>query len=140
MTLQYLFDYSKNAGAQYYPFKTKNEIIINSSNASFVYDSYTNKYASLQYAVQGSEGTGMRIYYKVYDANGAEVMCGKQERKGDYGYELVPLGNKVHYYQSDMTLCNKVQLDFSPGGPLKVGETYKIVYTKIQKKKLRVHT
>jgi hypothetical protein len=28
-----------------------------------------------------------------------------------------------------MTLCNPVQLDFSPGGPLKVGQTYKIVYT-----------
>ena len=127
-TMQHLFDYSKNAGEQNYPFKTKSEIIIASSNASFVYNSYTDKFASLQYAVQGSEGTGMRIFYKVYDANGTEVMCGKQTRT-QYGYVLEPLGNQVKYYQSDMTLCNPVALDFSPNGPLKVGQTYKIVYT-----------
>lgn len=126
--LQHLFDYNKNAGEQYYPFTTKSEIIIVSSNASFVYNSYTDKQATLQYAVQGSEGTGMRIYYKVYDENGNEVMCGKQTRTS-YGYVLEPLGNQVKYYQSDMTLCNPVRLDFSPNGPLQVGKTYKIVYT-----------
>ena len=70
----------------------------------------------------------MRIYYKVYDENGNEVMCGKQTRTS-YGYVLEPLGNQVKYYQSDMTLCRPVRLDFSPNGPLQVGNTYKIVYT-----------
>lgn len=130
--MQDLFDYSvePGTGGRYYQFTTKSEIDLVSSNATFVYNSYRDKYATFQYAVKGSEGTGMRIFYKVYDSSDNEVKCGKQVRINDeYGYVLEPLGTQVHYYQSDMARCNPVLLDFSPGGLLRAGENYKIVYT-----------
>ncbi len=126
--MQDLFDYKYEEGGRYYEFKTKDNIVIVSSNPTFVYNSYRDKKTTFQYAVQGSEGTGMRIFYKVYDANGNEVKCGL-DTETTYGYMLEPLGNQVKYYQSDMTLSNPARLDFSPNGPLKLGQTYSIEYT-----------
>ena len=126
---QYLFDYVKNAGEQTYYFKTKGQIELALSEETYIYNTYTEKRVSFRYAVKGSEGTGMRIFYKVYEKGSTtEVMCGTQTRT-DYGYVLEPLGNQVKYYQSDMTLCNPVLLDFSPNGPLKAGKEYVIKYT-----------
>lgn len=130
--IQELFDYSvvPGEGGRYYPFTTKSDIELVSSNATFVYNSYQDKYASFQYAVKGNEGTGMRIFYKVYDSSDNEVRCGRQTYVSEeYGYLLPPLGTQVHYYQSDMTRCIPAELDFSPGGLLEAGKTYKIVYT-----------
>lgn len=127
--MQDLFDYKYNECVGYYGFKTKSNIVIVSSDeATFVYNSYRDKKATFQYAVQGSEGTGMRIFYKVYDANRNEVRCGL-DTETSHGYMLEPLGNQVKYYQSDMTLNNPARLDFSPNGPLKLGQTYTIEYT-----------
>ena len=123
-----LFDYRYETGGRYYPFKTTSLIDMVSSNITFVYDSYRGKYGLMNYAVQGSEGTGMRIFYKVYDESGAEVKCGKESYDNDLGYLLTPLGNNVKYYQSDMTLCNPVNIDFSPGGLLQMGATYTVKF------------
>ena len=127
-TMQDLFDYKYEEGGRYYEFKTKANIDIVSSNPTYVYNTYRDKTANFQYAVQGSEGTGMRIFYKVYDANRNEVKCGL-DTETSYGYMLEPLGNQVKYYQSDMTLSNPARLDFSPNGPLKLGQSYTIEYT-----------
>ena len=127
---QYLFDYVKNAGEQTYYFKTKTVIELALSQESYIYNTYTDKKVSFRYAVKGSEGTGMRIFYKVYEkGTNNEVLCGPPEKRTDYGYVLEPLGNQVKYYQSDMTLCNPVLLDFSPDGPLEAGKSYEIRYT-----------
>lgn len=129
--LQDLFDYRYETGGRLYSFKTTSMIDLASSGMSFVYDSYTGKYGLMNYAVQGSEGTGMRIFYKVYEnygtASQTEVICGNQTST-DLGYLLEPLGNNVKYYQSDMTLCNPVSVDFSPAGPLKMGTTYTVEF------------
>lgn len=127
-TMWELFDYKYETGGRYYPFKTTSLIDMVSSNITFVYDSYRGKYGLMNYAVQGSEGTGMRIFYKVYDASGAEVKCGKETYNDELGYLLEPLGNNVKYYQSDMTLCNPVNIDFSPGGLLQMGATYTVKF------------
>ena len=127
--IQDLFDYALEKGGAYYDFLTKSDIELVSSNATFVFNSYQDKYASFQYAVKGSEGTGMRIFYKVYNSASQEVKCGKQTYVDNYGYRLEPLGSQVHYYQSDMTRCIPAELNFNPGGLLKAGETYTIVYT-----------
>ena len=126
--MQDLFDYKYEEGGRYYEFKTKSNVVLVSSGSTFVYNSYRDKLATFQYAVQGSEGTGMRIFYKVFDANGNEVKCGL-DTETTYGYMLKPLGNNVFYYQSDMAQCYPAQLDFSPNGPLKLGQKYYIEYT-----------
>lgn len=127
--MQDLFDYKYEEGGRYYEFKTKSFIdLVASDEPNFVYNSYTDKKATFQYAVLGSEGTGMRIFYKVYDADGNEIKCGL-DTETSYGYMLKPLGNNVFYYQSDMAQCYPAELDFSPNGPLKLGQTYFIEYT-----------
>lgn len=128
-TLMDLFDFKFETGGRYYPFKTTSLIEMESSNITFVYDSYKNKYGIMNYAVLGSEGTGMRIFYKVYDEGGAEVKCGTGSYDEELGYLLQPLGNNVKYYQSDMSLCNPVHLNFAPGGLLQMGATYTVKYT-----------
>lgn len=124
---QDLFDYKYEEGGRYYEFKTKDNVQLVSSGAEFVYNSYNSKNANFQYAVQGSEGTGMRIFYKVFDENNQEVECGLNTRT-EYGYLLEPLGNQVKYYQSDMSLSNPARLNFAPNGPLTLGKTYRIEY------------
>ncbi len=123
-----LFDYKYETGGRYYPFKTTSLIEMESSNITFTYDSYRNKYGTLRYAVLGSEGTGMRIFYKIYDELGAEVKCGTGTYDDELGYLLQPLGNNVKYYQSDMALCNPVNINFAPGGLLQMGATYTVQY------------
>ncbi len=126
--LKDLFDYTYETGGRYYPFKTTSLVEMESSGINFIYDSYTGKYGLMNYAVLGSEGTNMRIFYKVYDASNAEVKCGKGTYDDELGYLLQPLGNNVKYYQSDMTLCNPVNIDFRPGGLLQMGATYRVEY------------
>ncbi len=125
--LQDLFDFTYENGGRYYPFKTTSMIKLNSSNVSFVYNSYNDKFANLNYAVEGSEGTGMRIFYKVYDEAGQEVKCGMESYDNELGYRLEPLGNNVKYYQSDMTLCNPVKINFKPG-TLAMDTNYTVEY------------
>lgn len=129
--MQYLFDYQRGSGALPYTFTTKNMIDLVSGDINFVYDSYDGKYGLMNYAVLGSEGTGMRIFYRVYKDYGTAFQteinfAGKTLT--DYGYMLEPLGNTVKYYQSDMSLCNPVNVDFSPDGPLEMGTTYTVEY------------
>lgn len=129
--LQYLFDYNRKDGARVYTFETKQMIDLVSGDISFVYNSYTGKYGLMNYAVQGSEGTGMRIFYRVYKDYGTAFQTevtfpGKTLT--EYGYMLEPRGTTVKYYQSDMSLCNPVNLEFSPGGPLEMGTTYTVEY------------
>ena len=128
-TLMDLFDFKYETGGRYYPFKTTSLIEMESSGITFVYDSYKNKYGLMNYAVLGSEGTGMRIFYKVYDESDAEVKCSGNYTDEELGYMLQPLGNNVKYYQSDMALCNPVNIKFTPGGLLQMGATYTVKYT-----------
>lgn len=124
--MQYLFDYTKETGAVKYQMTTSNNVIIEAGAMTFVYNEYNNKYGSMTYGIEGSEGTGMRIFYRVYDAADKEVECGKQN-KTDLGYMLVPKGNNVKYYHSDKTQCNPLTVDFNPGS-LNMGATYKVVF------------
>ena len=123
-----LFDYTYETGGRYYPFKTTSLIEMEASNINFVYNSYNGKNAYMNYGVLGSEGTNMRIYYKVYNSSDEEMKCGKENYNNELGYLLPPLGNNVKYYQSDMTLCNPVNLDMRPGGLLELGATYRIEF------------
>lgn len=127
--LQDLFDYSLLSGGQPYYFKTQKEITIVSGEPTFIYNEYMDKRVSFPYAVEGSEGTGMRIFYRVYDKQtGLEVECGRQT-KTTHGYMLEPKGNQVKFYHSDMTQCNPGELNFLPGGLLALNTTYVIEYS-----------
>ena len=124
-TMQYLFDYSKEAGAIPYQMKTTDNVIIEASDIVFKYNEYDNKFGYINYGIEGSEGTGMRIFYRVYDGLGNEVDCGLQEKKA-LGYLLVPKGNNIKYYHSDKTQCNPITINFNPG-QLAMGATYTVV-------------
>ena len=123
-----LFDYTYETGGRYYPFKTTSLIEMEASDINFEYDSYNGKTGYMKYGVLGSEGTNMRIYYKVYDSSDTEVKCGKESYNAELGYLLEPLGNNVKYYQSDMSLCNPASLDLKPGGALNLGASYKVEF------------
>lgn len=125
-TMQYLFDYAKNAGALDYQMTTTDRVVIDASGITFKYNMYNNKVGSINYNIEGSEGTGMRIFYKVYK-NDVEVKCGLQEYKAGFGYLLVPKGNLIKYYHSDKTQCNPVSINFNPG-MLVMGGKYKVVF------------
>ncbi len=125
-TMQYLFDYSKNAGAQKYPMITTNNVIIDATEMVFTYKEYENKYGFMNYSIEGSEGTGMRIFYKVYDELGNEVKCGLQ-RYTDLGYLLEPKGNNIKYYHSDKSQCNPLMINFNPG-VLEMGAKYTVKF------------
>ena len=126
-TMQYLFDYAENTGAVDYQMSTSNTVIIDVSDMTFKYNTYLNKYGVMNYSIEGSEGTGMRIFYKVYNGNGDEVKCGLQEDTS-YGYLLVPKGNNIKYYHSDKSQCNPATINFKPEA-LAMGATYTIVFT-----------
>ena len=126
-TMQYLFDYAKEYGEVDYQMKTTDNVIIDASDMTFRYDEYNNKYGVMNYSIEGSEGTGMRIFYKVYDSAGNEVDCGLQEEK-NLGYLLVPKGNNIKYYHSDKSQCNPLTVNFNPG-TLAMNTTYTIVFS-----------
>ena len=123
---QYLFDYNENAGKINYQMATTDKVVIDASGITFKYNLYQNKFGSINYNIEGSEGTGMRIFYKVYLGD-EEVKCGLQDYKEGYGYLLVPRGTVIKYYHSDKTQCNPATINFNPG-ILKMNTKYKVVF------------
>lgn len=126
-----LFDYQRERGAFHYEFTTTNQIEIMADSPVWQYNLYNNKRGSMQFGIRGSEGTGMRIYYKLYNNNNQEITWGGATGNtyvGDKGYLIPPLGNQIKYYSSDKTLNNQVNVSLNPG-VLILGDAYKVVLT-----------
>ena len=130
--LKELFDYQREKGGYHYSFTTTNEIQMVADAPTWIYNLYNNKMGKMQFAIKGSEGTGMRIYYKVYTRDGnAEIKWDDatgNKYVADKGYLIEPLGNKIKYYHSDKTLNNTVNICFNPG-MLALNSQYNVVLT-----------
>lgn len=133
--VQYLFDYDYSEMQRKYFFTTMGDIEIPVGSVYWNTPSYSGKNGQFRFAVSGSEGTNMMIYFKVYDMNGNEIKPGSSNSsyitRGDigYGYHVAPLGTKIKYYDSDPSTNNPISIDLKPGGVLKLNTEYKIVVT-----------
>lgn len=106
-----------------YELRTKNYVTIRVGTANYVYGDYLNKKVQFGFAMEGDEGTGMSVYYRV-------VQHGSTP--DDYGTDqtgwtkLNPIGDGVRaYYSSDMNANNKISVDNAPG-KLSMGTTYDV--------------
>lgn len=128
---QYMFDYDKGQVKYPYTFRTVGDIKIPVNIPTWSYPTYNGKNGNFRFAVNGSEGTNMMIYFKVYDkATGNEVKPGSANSSYTtvngvgYGYRVAPLGNLIKYYDSDPKNNNPISIDLKPGGVLQLNTEY----------------
>lgn len=132
---QYMFDNVKEQVKYPYTIKTVGNINIPINTPLWIYPTYSGKSGSFRFAVNGSEGTNMMIYFKVYDKNGNEVKPGSLNSSYTtvngigYGYRVAPLGNIIKYYDSDPNTNNPIYVNMQPGGALELGTEYKLEVT-----------
>lgn len=130
-TVSDLFDYQRERGGYHYEFTTTSAIQMTADAPAWLYSSYNSKHGQLAFAIKGSEGTGMRIYYRLYDGANNEITWGSatgNSYNSTYGYLIEPLGDKIKYYHSDKAQNNPVNISFKPG-LLQLNTSYKVVMT-----------
>ncbi len=122
---QYLFDYAFEQTKKEYRFQTAGNIGVVVTSPTWLKPTYMGKQGSFRFAVNGSEGTNMAIYFKVYDKNNNEI---KPVNSGNYttgyGYKVDPLGNLIKYYDSDPNTNKPIYVNLKPGGGLKLNNEY----------------
>ena len=97
--------------------------------------SYKGKNGQFRFAISGSEGTNMTIFFKIFDMDGNELKPGSENsayisnNNIGYGYRVAPLGNKIKYYDSDPNTNKPMGINLTPGGVLKLGTQYKLQVT-----------
>ncbi|MEE1515965.1 MAG: collagen-like protein [Lachnospiraceae bacterium] len=132
---QYLFDYVDEQIKNKYTFQTVGDINIATTSPTWLKPSYNGKNGQFRFAISGSEGTNMTIFFKVFDMNGNELKPGSQNsayissNNIGYGYRVAPLGNRIKYYDSDPTTNNPMMINLTPGGVLKLDTKYKLQIT-----------
>ena len=132
---QYLFDYVDEQTKNKYTFQTVGDINITVTSPTWQKPSYNGKNGQFRFAISGSEGTNMTIFYKVFDMDGNELKPGSENsayisnNNIGYGYRVAPLGNKIKYYDSDPNTNNPMGINLTPGGVLKLGTQYKLQVT-----------
>lgn len=132
---QYLFDYVDEQTKNKYRFQTVGDINITVTSPTWVKPSYNGKNGQFRFAISGSEGTNMTIFFKVFDMNGNELKPGSENsdyisnNNIGYGYRVAPIGNKIKYYDSDPTTNNPMGIKLTPGGVLKLNTKYQIQVT-----------
>ncbi len=132
---QYLFDYVDEQIKNKYMFQTVGDINITTISPIWEKKSYNNKNGQFRFAISGSEGTNMTIFFKIFDKNGNELKPGSgnstyiSNNNIGYGYRVEPLGNKIKYYDSDTSTNNPIMVNLTPGGVLKLGTEYQLQIT-----------
>ena len=127
---QYLFDYSFEQIKKEYRFKTAGDITIVVNHSTWHKPLYLNKQGSFRFAISGSEGTNMAIYFKVLDKNDNEITpVNNGNYTTGYGYKIEPLGNLIKYYDSDPSTNNPIFVNLTPGGKLALNTEYKLQVT-----------
>ena len=132
---QYLFDYVDQQTKNKYIFQTVGDINITTISPIWEKKSYNNKNGQFRFAISGSEGTNMTIFFKIFDMNGKELKPGSanssyiSSNNTGYGYRVAPLGNKIKYYDSDPATNNPIMVNLTPGGVLELGTQYQLQIT-----------
>ena len=132
---QYLFDYVDEQTKNKYRFQTVGDINIATTSPTWQKPSYNGKNGQFRFAISGSEGTNMTIFFKIFDMNGNELKPGSENsayisnNNIGYGYRVAPLGNKIKYYDSDPTTNNPISINLTPGGVLKLNTQYQLQVT-----------
>ena len=127
-----LFDYQRQQGGYHYEFTTTKAIQMSADDPQWSYRLYNSKLGTMQFGLEGSEGTGMRIFYKLYRVyDNQEITWGNttgNRYDTEKGYLIEPLGNNIKYYHSDKSQNNPVNISFNPG-VLELNTQYKVVMT-----------
>ena len=132
---QDLFDFVDEQIKNKYTFQTLGDINIVVESPTWQKPSYKGKNGQFRFAISGSEGTNMTIFFKVFDMNGNELDPGSANSEYisnnniGYGYRVAPLGNKIKYYDSDPSTNNPMRINLTPGGVLKLGTKYQLQVT-----------
>ena len=132
---QYLFDYVDQQTKNKYTFQTVGDINITTVSPVWQKPSYNGKNGQFGFAISGSEGTNMRIFFKIFDMSGNEIKPGSgnsdyiSKNSIGYGYMVAPLGNNIKYYDSDPATNNPILVNLTPGGVLKLGTEYQLQIT-----------
>ena len=109
-----------------YTFTTKNDIKININQPAYHYDAYSNKYANINFNVDGDDGAGIILTYKIVPGNDPSypnaIASGTIEPIGTGNYK---------YYHSNPALNHPIKADLNPssnnGSPLSLGGNYTVV-------------
>jgi hypothetical protein len=122
---QYLFDYAFEQTKKEYRFQTAGNIGIVVTNPTWMKPSYAGKQGSFRFAVNGSEGTNMAIYFKVFDKNGSEITpVNNGNYTTGYGYKINPRGNLIKYYDSDPSENYPILVNLKPNDTLALNTEY----------------
>jgi len=113
----YLYDVDNRATGWEYQIRTKDHVTVSTSGPIYTYESYTDKKIQFGFAIQGDEGTGLEVRYRLYDADGNPIT----------GETLLPpIGSGALAYYSNVIADNqKMSISNAPGF-LTVGAKYKL--------------
>ena len=105
-----------------YIIKTQADIKINFASPFplYTYSSYNTKTASFRFSVPGDEGTGMIMYYEIFNGNsvsGSRIDYGTVNANGTGDYR---------YYSQNPAHNDPFTADFNPGGTLSLNGTYTV--------------